>query len=97
MTKATTKGGVVLEDIKIGDIHYEYRRNMCIKTRVIETPMQTETDEGDVIWEWKSIHIRVDGTDGEIIDYAVSEMYPHYGPTLYNHKNVQVVYKSKLQ
>ena len=87
MTKATTKGGVVLEDIKIGDIHYEYEYGMCVKSRVIEGIMQTENDEDDdSMWEWKAVHVLPDGTEGRIIHYAVSEKNSHYGPNIYNYE-----------
>lgn len=87
MKKATTKGGIIIEDIKVGDIHYEYEYGLCIKTRVIEGPMQTENDEDNhSVWSWKSVHILPDGTDGKIIDYQVSSKYSYYGPNVYNYE-----------
>jgi hypothetical protein len=85
--KKRTKGGVILEDIKIGDIHYEYEHGMCVKSRVIEGIMQTENDEdSSSTWEWKAVHILPDGSDGRVIDYAVNDKYTHYGPNLYDYQ-----------
>ena len=80
--KVMTKGDVVVNDIKIGDIHYEYEYGMCVKSRVVEEPVRDETG----YWTWKSVHVKEDGTDGEIINYGVNEQYSHYGPNLYNNE-----------
>ena len=75
--KATTKGGIILEDIRPGDIHYEYEYGMCIQSEVITKPTCK-----DGYWEWQSKHVNSD----RIIDYAVSEGMSHYGPNLYNYE-----------
>lgn len=80
LSKTLTKGGVVVEDIKIGDILYEYAYNMEIKSTVITQPVKEER-ENDNYWTWKS------KTDAGVeIDYGVSDKYTHYGPNLYNYK-----------
>ena len=77
-TKVRTRGNVIVNEIKIGDIHYEYDYNMCIKSEVISLP---ERDE-DGYWSWQSKH----ATTGNIIDYGVSEGMTHYSSKLYDHE-----------
>jgi len=77
-----TKGNVIVEEIKIGDIHYEYEYNLGIKCEVLTLPVRDE----DGLWEWKSKNL----TTGEIIDYAVSEKYPHYSSNLYDYEAYNV-------
>ena len=48
MNKVRTKGGVVLEYIKIGDISYEFEYGFCVKTEVISLP--ASDSEGYWIW-----------------------------------------------
>lgn len=81
MSKTYTKGNVIVEDIKVGDIHYEYEWNIGIKVEVITLPVKT-----DDVWSWKSKQIKT----GEIIDYSVSEKYSHYGPNLYDYEAYNV-------
>lgn len=71
-----TKGNVIVENIKIGDIHYEYGYGLGIKVEVISLPVR----EGDGLWKWQSKNVN----GGAIIDYAVHEKYSHYGPNLYD-------------
>lgn len=42
MSKTYTKGNIVIEEIKIGDIHYEYDCGMGVKVRVISLPVKNE-------------------------------------------------------
>lgn len=76
--KTYTKGNVIVEDIKIGDIHYEYQLGACIKSEVISLPKRND----DGLWEWQS---RIVNND-RIINYAVHEKYSHYGPNLYDYE-----------
>ena len=46
-----TKGNVIVEEIKIGDIHYEYEYGTGMKCEVLTLPIRD--DNG--LWEWKSI------------------------------------------
>jgi hypothetical protein len=76
--KVLTKGNVVINEIKIGDIHYEYEYGICCKTQVLTLPVRD--DEG--FWSWKAKQV---GTD-RIIDYGQNENYPHYGINLYDYE-----------
>lgn len=73
-----TKGNVIVEEIKIGDIHYEFEYGFCIKSKVISLPVRN--NEG--YWEWQSEH----DSSKKIINYGVSETHSHYGPNLYNYE-----------
>lgn len=72
-----TKGNVIVEDIKIGDIHYEFEYRLGIQCEVITSPIRD--DEG--YWTWESKNL----TSGKIIKYGVREGYEHYGPNLYDY------------
>ena len=75
-----TKGNVIVENIKIGDIHYEFEYGIGIKTEVITLPTFEQQEDGK-LWTWKSKK-----SDGSIINYAVHEKYSHYGPNLYDYE-----------
>lgn len=77
--KTYTKGNVIVEDIKVGDIHYEYEFGVGIKCRVITLP---EFNEEDGVWEWQSENLKT----YEVINYGVHPEYPHYGPNLYDYE-----------
>lgn len=82
MKKTYTKGNVIVEDVKIGDIHYEYELGIGIKCEVITLPQKNE--EGQ--WEWKSRNL----TTGKEIDYLVDPKYPHYSANLYDYPAYKV-------
>lgn len=82
MKKTTTRGGVVIENIKVGDIHYEYEYGFGIKCEVITLPTSNVEDDGDIFWTWKSKNLQT----GEIINYGVNDKYSHYGPNLYDYE-----------
>ena len=73
-----TKGNVIVEEINIGDIHYEYGMGVGIKSEVISKPMLNE----DGNWTWKSKNI----VSGEEINYMVNPDYPHYSVNLYDYE-----------
>lgn len=76
--KTRTKGDVIVEDIKLGDIHYEYEYGFCMKSKVIEVPVLQ-----DGLWEWKSENVNT----GKVIEYAVSQDgLSYYGPNLYTYE-----------
>ncbi len=77
-----TKGNVVVENIKIGDIHYEFGYGIGIKSEVISLPKRSE--EG--YWTWQSRSL----LDGRIIDYGTNEKYPHYGLNIYDYEAYKV-------
>lgn len=81
-----TKGNVIVNELKAGDVLYEFEYGFCIKTTVKEAPVRVpgseednDTDEG--MWQWTGV--KDDGTE---ISYSVGEKYPHYGPNLYNYE-----------
>jgi hypothetical protein len=79
-----TKGNIIVEQIKIGDIHYEYGMDLGIKCKVITTP--TLNEQGN--WVWKSENVN----NGNKIEYLVNPIYPHYGPNLYDYEAYEVKY-----
>jgi hypothetical protein len=80
--KTHTKGDVIVEDIKIGDIHYEFEYGCGIKCEVISLP--TRDDEG--YWTWKSKNLKT----GNEITYGVRENFSYYGPNLYTYEAYKV-------
>lgn len=77
MSKTYTKGNIVVEEIKVGDMHYEYEYNCCIKTTVVTLPVRA--DSGKWTWTAKT-------ESGVEINYAVMEGYSHYAPNLYDYE-----------
>jgi hypothetical protein len=73
-----TKGNVEVQNIKIGDIHYEFDMGMCIKSEVLTLPKKNA--DGNWIWQSKSLK------NGRIIDYLVNPEYPHYSVNLYDYE-----------
>jgi len=77
-----TKGDVLVNKIKIGDIHIEYGYGMSIKVEVISIPVCTVQEGGNNYWTWQS---KIVDNPDKIIDYGVSENHSHYAPELYNY------------
>ena len=77
-----TKGNVIVENIKVGDIHYEFEYNVGIKCEVISLPIRN--DEG--YWTWQSKNLLT----GKIIEYGVTEKMSHYAPNLYDYEAYNV-------
>ena len=76
--KTFTRGDVVPQQIKIGDIHYEYDMGCVVKSEVIELPKWNGKG-----WEWKSKKIN----DNTIINYYVSHEHGSvYGAKLYTYE-----------
>ena len=73
-----TKGDVIVQDIKIGDIHYVTEYGCTIVSEVITLPKRDE----DGYWSWKS---KMQSNPEEIIDYGVRERMSHYAPKLYTY------------
>ena len=82
MSNTHTKGNVIVEDIKIWDIHFKYDYGIGIQSKVITLPVQDE----DGAWEWKSENTR----SQKIIDYLVNPKYPHYAANLYDYEAYKV-------
>lgn len=75
--KTYTKGNVIVEEIKVGDIHYEYEWGVELKTTVQTLPVLK-----DGKYTWKSIT-----DEGKIINYVVDPKYPScYSVNLYDYQ-----------
>lgn len=86
-TNVYTKGNVLVNKIKVGDIHYEYNTGLgaVIKVRVL-----TQPEKNGKYWKWKSRHI-IEGTPDDSdksfeLDYTVHENYSHYSANLYDNE-----------
>jgi len=75
--RTLTKGNIVVEEIKVGDIHYEFEYGMGVKLEVLTLPV-LENDS----WTWKSKNVRT----GEEVLYTVVKGFEHYGPNLYDYE-----------
>jgi hypothetical protein len=82
LTKTYTKGNVIVEDIKVGDVHYEFEYGMCIKCEVITLPVLNEKSQ----YEWKSKNL----SNGRVIDYLVDPEFSHYSANLYDYEAYKV-------
>ena len=72
-----TKGNIVVQQIKIGDIHYEFDYGMGIRCEVLTLP---EWD--GVGYNWKSKNLKT----GKEIPYGITHKYSHYAPNLYDYE-----------
>jgi len=81
--KTYTKGNVIVEEIKVGDIHYEYEYGMGIKSKVMTLPTLNESGQ----YEWKSRNVNTD----KVIDYLVDPKYSHYSANLYDYEAYDVI------
>lgn len=77
-----TKGNIIVEEIEVGDIHYEYDLGVCIKSKVVSKPKK----DGDGNWSWKSEGV----FSGKEINYSVNPKYSHYSVNLYNYEAYKV-------
>lgn len=57
-----TRGNVIVQNIKVGDIHYEFDMGLGIKCQVLTLP---KLEDGTWIWQSKNLNT------GVIIDYGV--------------------------
>lgn len=72
-----TKGNVEVQNIKLGDIHYEYGYGAELKSTVIGIPKEVEPG----YWQW------INKTDNnEEVVYGVREDMGHYGPNVYTYQ-----------
>ena len=78
MKRIFTHGNVEVQNIKIGDIHYEYEYGCYCKVEVITKPALEDKDG----WRWKSKNLKT----GKIIDYFIREGFGYYGPKLYDYE-----------
>ena len=82
MNDVLTKGNVIVNKIKVGDIHYEYEYNIGIKSKVITEPKRDENG----YWTWQSVNTKT----GAVINYGVSEGMSHYSSNLYDYEAYSV-------
>jgi hypothetical protein len=76
-TKTWTKGDVIIEEIKVGDIHYEYDYGCCVKSEVLTKP-----EIKDDMWVWQSKNL----TTEKVLTYKVSLDCPsHYSLNIYTY------------
>ena len=78
MKDVLTRGDVIVNNIKVGDIHYEFEWGCMIKSEVLTVP---ERDE-DGLWSWRSKNL----LSGNEINYSVHEKYSHYSSKLYTYE-----------
>ena len=69
MANTKTRGNVIVENIKIGDIHYEYDSGLGIKCQVITLP---KLEDGK--WSWESKNLNT----GAVIDYSIADVNSEY-------------------
>lgn len=83
--KVFTKGNIIVNDINVGDIHYEYDYGVCMKLKVITKPNRSNDGQ----WAWKSEII----SSGKELNYLVKEGLEHYSANLYDYEayNVKVM------
>lgn len=77
-----TRGNIIIEDIKIGDIHYEFDIGLAIKCEVITKPTLDENGN----WVWKSKNLK----SGAELKYLVNPGYPQYSIKLYDYEAYKV-------
>lgn len=73
-----TKGNVIVQDIKIGDVHYEYEMTFGIKCQVVSQPKLNEIGQ----WVWQSKNLKT----GEIINYLVDPKCSQYSANLFDYE-----------
>lgn len=84
MEQIRTKGDVICDDIKIGDIHIENVYGQALKVQVITEPERFDNGGNDAYkWQSKVVGGR---RDNEVIDYLVTSGFSHYGPELYHYQ-----------
>ncbi len=86
--KTKTRGNIIVEEIKVGDTHYEYEMGMGLECKVM-TPPKLE----DGMWQWRSKNVNT----GDWIDYGVADVNSdnykfnaQFGLKLYDYKAYQV-------
>lgn len=79
----STKGNIIVENIKIGDIHFEFDYNCVVKVKVITLPIRDNKGH----WSWDSEVISENSKiNGRVVHYIVTEGMSHYAPKLYDYE-----------
>lgn len=82
MKDILTKGNVIVNKIKVGDIHYEFEYGVGIKCEVLTIPVT----DGKGYWTWRSKNVNT----GKYIEYGVTEGLAHYSSNLYDYEAYKV-------
>lgn len=81
-----TKGNVEIQNIKVGDIHWEFFNGFYIKSKVLTSPKKEKRKEDNYYtWESEVVETTTNKELGSIIKYGQSDSYPHYGLNIYDH------------
>ena len=79
MKRIFTKGNVEVQNIKVGDIHFEFCHGSYVEVRVLTLPKRDEIGR----WTWSSEHVDT----GKLIEYMVSEGFgSQCGANLYDYE-----------
>lgn len=73
-----TNGNIIVEEIKVGDIHYDFDLGFVVKCEVLTLP-ERDSEGG---WTWRSKSLKGDN----IVEYFVKEGMSHYAPKLYDYE-----------
>lgn len=76
-----TRGNIIVEEIKVGDTHFEYEMGIGVQSTVLTKPERSD----DGYWTWKAKSIT-----GKEIKYGVREGMSHYAPNLYDYRAYNV-------
>jgi hypothetical protein len=79
MKQCVASGGVVVNDIEVGDKLYEIEYGSYIECVVLSKPKRTESGSY-VQWTWEVKNTLT----GKTVEYLITEGLEHYGPKLYN-------------
>lgn len=72
-----TRGNIIVENIQVGDIHYEFGYGYGVKLEVLTKPEKNE----DGAWTWKSKRV----SDESEVNYLVHPEWSHYSAKLYDY------------
>lgn len=78
--KTITGGNIFVEDIKVGDIQYEFDLSLNLGTTVQVLTLPVCSEEGQ--WSWTSENI----STGLVISYLMTKGNSHYAPKLFDYK-----------
>lgn len=73
-----TGGNLIVNEIKVGDIHYEFEYGAGIKCKVLTKPKRNSRG----YWTWVAENLKT----GKKIQYGVTEGFAHYAPNLYDYE-----------
>jgi hypothetical protein len=77
MKQCKTRGDVVVNNLKVDDIIYEFEYNLVIVAKVTTTPLRSP----DGYWTFDAVNT----LNSRVINYAMDENLSHYAPKLYTY------------